>query len=375
MRVLYWTELFWPHIGGRELMSQMLIRAQKQRGMEFIVVASHSGLNLPDETDYEGTCVYRFPFQKALAERDLHSIEQIVRRVTVLKQAYAPDLIHLNSIEPGIFFQQLTASASAAPVLFTLHGMPFRASAHETLAARLLRSSAWVTSCSRAALDAACHQVPEIVSHSSVIPYGLDLPNLDPAPLPFQPPRLLCLGRVVAQKGFDLVLEALPGILDGCPETRVVIAGDGPARADLERRAGELHVSHAVEFVGWVDPDGVPALINSCTVVVIPSREHEGLPLVALQAAQMARPVVATAVGGVSELVVDRLTGALVPEQNVNALGEAVVSLLRHPDRAERMGMAARRRAQTDHSFERYSDEYACLYRRLGAQASIPAPQ
>jgi glycogen(starch) synthase len=198
---------------------------------------------------------------------------------------------------------------------------------------------------------------------------GRPVPDLIPTPLPQDPVRLLCLGRVVADKGFDLALSALSLLAERYPQIRLTIAGDGPARSDLEHQAAKLGLAHAVEFPGWVDPSRVPELINESTVVVIPSRWfQEGLPVVSMEAAQMARPIVATRVGGLPEAVVDQVTGLLVEREDHETLAEAIAYLVEHPEVSERMGQAGRQRARDLFSLERYVDEFEALYQRLGRE-------
>jgi len=96
----------------------------------------------------------------------------------------------------------------------------------------------------------------------------------------------------------------------------------------------------------------------------MPSRA-ESLPMVALQAAQMARPIVGTRVGGLPEVVIDQETGFLVDKENPEALANAIAFLLDHPKRATRMGQAARDRVQRDFSWERHVDAYDQLYKKL----------
>ena len=108
----------------------------------------------------------------------------------------------------------------------------------------------------------------------------------------------------------------------------------------------------------------VPALINTATMVVMPSR-REGLPLVALEAALMARPIVATRVGGLPEVVVHQQTGLLVEPENSDALAEAITFLLDHHETATQLGQAARQRAQEVFGWERCVDAYDALYRKL----------
>jgi glycogen(starch) synthase len=213
-------------------------------------------------------------------------------------------------------------------------------------------------------IEEAQRQVPEIVPRSSAIINGLAVPDLAPAPLPFDPPTLLCLGRLARQKGFDLALLALRSLVARVPGIRMVVAGDGPLRADLERLAAGLELGSAVRFTGWVEPQEVPALLNTATIVVMPSW-NEGLPLVAIQAAQMGRPIVATRVSGNPEVVDDGNTGLLIEPGDPGALADAIVSLLGDPAAAERMGAAARRRALELFTLDRCADEYFALYRQL----------
>jgi glycogen(starch) synthase len=141
----------------------------------------------------------------------------------------------------------------------------------------------------------------------------------------------------------------------------MTIAGDGPTRSGLQARAIMRGIDHAVDFIGWVAPEKVPSLINSFTLVLMPSRQ-DSLPLVALEAALMARPIVATRVGGLPEVVAHEETGLLVESENSRALASTVVFLLSHPDVAERMGERARARARRLFVWEQHVDAYDALY-------------
>src|SRR4029453_14080575 len=105
-----------------------------------------------------------------------------------------------------------------------------------------------------------------------------------------------------------------------------------------------LGLTDVVEFIGWVAPENVPALINTATIVVMPF-PLEQLGLLALEAAQMARPIVATRVGGLSEVVEQGQTGFLVDNENVNQVAEAIATLLERPELEIRMVKAPRHRA------------------------------
>jgi glycogen(starch) synthase len=193
------------------------------------------------------------------------------------------------------------------------------------------------------------------------------MPALKPELPSFSPPRLLCLGRAVSQKGFDLALAAFARLVPRFPGIRLTIGGDGKEKPSLEAMAHQLGVANSVEFRGWVQPEHVPELLSSHTLVLMPSR-FEPFGIVALQAAQMARPVVATRVGGLPEVVAAGETGLLVENGDVDGLVKAITVLLDDPERAVRMGQAARQRAQEKFSWDNFVDSYDSLYRRLLAR-------
>jgi glycogen synthase len=365
VRILFWSEGFHPQIGGAEVLAVRLIRALRERGYEFLAITRKDCDELPDESEHEGVSVYRFPFWAALAERSSDRVMRVRRDVAALKRAFRPDLVHVHQPGPSVVFLRQTAKVTPVPVLVTLHRTsPGRFVQPETVLGSTLRSATWVTACSAAVLSQARQQVPEIMPYSSVVRNSLDLPAVHREPLPFDPPRLLCLGRLVREKGFDVALTAFAALRERFPTARLVIAGDGIDRASLQEQAVSLGIASAVDFLGWVAPADVPALINSSTVVVMPSR-REGLPLVALQAAQLARPIVATGVGGLPEVIVHRQTGLLVEREDSQALAEAIGFLLDHPETARWMGEAGGRRGQDLFSWERHVQAYDALYQQL----------
>jgi glycogen(starch) synthase len=367
MRILIWQELFWPHVGGIEVLATKLIFALQQRGYEIIVVTRQDSLDLPKKATYQGIPVYRYPFWSNLTSGKLDQVMALRSQIAKLKRAFAPDLVHINSFGPSVLFHYDTTNAYAAPVLLTLHTayQPINAQSlgQDGLFRKTLRAASWVTCVSNAVFAHWCQLVPEIAAYSSVVYNGLVPPAIFPEPLPTDSPRLLCLGRLHPDKCFDLALKAFASVRDHFPRARLIIAGDGDERPVLERQVAEMGLDN-VEFVGWVVPGKIFELMNAATIVIVPSR-YEGLPTVALEAGMMARPVVATRVGGVPEIVVDRETGLLVDPGDWRALAAAIEFLLARPESATEFGQAARRRIQRLFNFERYIDDYDALYRKL----------
>jgi len=366
MRVLFWSNLFWPYIGGAEYFGAKLVLALRKRGYEFIVLTSHDYLDLPDKTDYGGIPVHRLPFLQTLRDRDATRFIEICQKVKKLKRNFKPALVHLNGISSTTVFYLRTRDVEPATSLVRINQelLPNQRREYETIFTQTLLSVGWAACVSSTVLKQASQLVPEIEGRSSVIYNGLEDPPFPPAPLSFETPCLLCVGRLVPAKGFDLALAAVAMIIEKFPNIRMLIAGDGPERRHLGQRVAQLGLSDIVEFLGLVEPEKVLALINRATLVLVPSR-HEGLPTVALQAALMARPVVATRVGGLMEAIIDRETGLLIGSGDSHGLAEAIAFLLSNPHVATKMGMAGRNRAQKRFLWHRCVDAYDALYRKL----------
>ena len=364
MRVLFWTPVFWPKIGGVEVHAGKFLPALRTRGYEFLVVTTRISSDQPESDQYQGIPIHRLAFWHHATRID--ELVQIRKKVTLVKRAFSPDLLHINAVDVGNFFHLVTADVAPAPLLVTLHGEWF--SRQNAVIQQTLRAADWVAGCSEAVLRKGRELAPEIISHSCVIYNGLEAPLLVPIILPFDPPQLLCLGRLSSEKGFDVALNAFGIILREFPEARLLIAGDGPARNELEQQAADLGIRRRVEFLGWVEPADVPALINTTTIVLMPSRQ-ESLPLVALEAGLMARPIVATRIGGLPEVVAHEQTGLIVESGDPRALADGAIYLLRERGLAIDFGQAARIRAQQLFSWASHIDCYDALYRKLITRA------
>ena len=366
MRVLFWTDQFWPLIGGVEVLATRFVSDMQQRGHELAVVTNHVGLNLSD--NYHGIPIYRFAFTEALVSQDVNLILEIRMKVGQLKKTFSPDLIHIASILPSVFFHLHTARYDQCPLLVTEQTLSQRAQHNaQTILKQILTTAQWIVGCSRCVLSELQQYMPEITSRSSVIYNGSDPPDLEPAPLPADPARLLCLGRLAPEKGFDVALRAMPMILDRHPQTQLLIAGEGPLRDELEQLTRNLALNRSVQFSGWVTPEKVPELMNKSTMVLVPSR-IESFGLVALEAAFMARPVVATVVGGLPEVVEHEKTGVLVEPEDADQLAHAAVDLLDNEKRMAQMGSDGRKLGIERFRWTRYLDAYETLYEKLTAK-------
>jgi len=370
VKLVFLQETFWPLIGGIEILSMRALLALRRRGYEPAVITSFAGSDLPARDEVMGIAVYRLPFRKALAGRNIEAVIQCRSELARLRRELCPDVIQVNFSGPSGYFLLATAAADDPPVVMAVrHPVDELATGDDALVNRLLRAATWVTGNSRSTLDAARRAVPEIDSRSSVILNGLRAPELVPAELAFDPPELLCLGRLIHDKGFHTAVQAFATIRQRFPTARLTIAGDGPARPDLEGQVRALGLEEAVRFTGWVNPEDVAATINRASIVLMPSRE-ESFGLVALESGLMGRPVVASRVGGLPEVVQHGETGLTVTRDDPQALAEAAIDLLEDPDLARRFGKAGRERGLATFSLDRYVDQYDALYCRLAGRGA-----
>jgi len=177
-------------------------------------------------------------------------------------------------------------------------------------------------------------------------------------------PRLLAVGRLTAQKGLDLLLDAGARLLPRFPDLRIAVAGTGPEGPRLVARARRQGLASTVRWLG--ERRDVAGLMAAADLVVIPSRA-EGLPYVALEALALGRPLIATAVGGLPELVRDGVEGRLVAPRDAAALADAIADALARPEVRREWGRRGRERVEESFHAREMGRATADVYRRLVA--------
>lgn len=204
------------------------------------------------------------------------------------------------------------------------------------------------------------------------IPTGVDLERFHPQPpdvslrkslgLGSQGPLVGAVTFLRPEKGMSVLIEAVRWLKKHFSSLECLIIGDGGEQPALLDRIRELGLEHCVHLVGF--REDVPALLAILDVVVIPSFE-EGIPQSLTQALAMERPVVASAVGGVPEVVQDGLSGLLVPARDPEILAKKIACLLHDPIAATRMGKVGRQVIQERYSMEHMLTQTEMVYRRL----------
>ena len=178
-------------------------------------------------------------------------------------------------------------------------------------------------------------------------------------------PLIGVVGRLTEQKGHRYLLEAFSQVIASLPSAHLLVAGDGKLRSALERQVARLRLMHHVTFAGW--RQDVAQVMSTMDVLAMPSL-WEGFGLVLLEAMAASRPIVASRVSAIPEIVAHGETGLLVPPQDVESLARALLALLSEPSRAHEMGQRGRRRLKEHFSVARMVEQTQAVYESLSNQ-------
>jgi len=185
----------------------------------------------------------------------------------------------------------------------------------------------------------------------------------DPLSMPNGPLRLVSIGRFAEQKGQMILIEAMETLRQTHPDIHLTLVGDGEMRGALEQAIDQHGLQQAVTLTGWLTEDQVRDELAAAHALVMPSFA-EGLPMVVMEAMASARPVIATYIAGIPELVLPGKTGWLVPAGDVSALVGAVQALVEtSPDTRAAMGLAGRERVLVRHDVDQEAGKLAAHFR------------
>jgi len=227
------------------------------------------------------------------------------------------------------------------PVIYTEHNSPDPKIHQEILNApmNLAHVLIAVSQAGRAGLIEVGHASRPI----EVIPYSVDsLSWPPPARKPNPNIIMTCVARLAQQKGHENLLAAMPSVLEQVPQARLVLAGAGPLRQNLEDQVKALNLHNQVQLIGSITRADLPNLLANADIFVL-SSHWEGLPIALIEAMSAGKALVVTRVGGNPELVVDGQNGLVVPPADPLALAAALVALALDYPRRQAMGEASRR--------------------------------
>ena len=164
------------------------------------------------------------------------------------------------------------------------------------------------------------------------------------------------------KKYFKYLIESIPEIIETLPQSKILIAGDGPLRAEMEALGERLKIGKNIIFAGF--RSDIKEILSALDLLVIPSLS-EGFPMVTLEAMAMAKPIVATNIDGITEQITDGVDGILVPPKNPSALAKAAIRVLNDRKLATTIGLSARKRVEQEFSVEKMVSETEKVYLSL----------
>jgi glycosyltransferase involved in cell wall biosynthesis len=176
--------------------------------------------------------------------------------------------------------------------------------------------------------------------------------------------RIVSVGHLHAQKGHDVLIEGMTEITREIPEAKLLIIGDGPQKAALKQLVQELQLSNSVDLLGSMPPDEVIETLKGAHVFALASN-WEGFGIAVIEAMASGKPVVATDVEGLRDVVKDGSTGFLVPRGEPGPLAEKIILLLRNPDLRLQMGREGRKRVEVLFSLDNMMVGLETMYRDL----------
>lgn len=293
-----------------------------------------------------------------------------VRRIREIIATEEIDLIHSHGYKSDIY-AWLAARRLQLPIMATSHLWTQQTLAirfYEFLDGLVLRRFQAVAAVSQR-IAGALRQAGIAEQKISVIDNGIDLSPFDSAApvlkseLQAGDRRLIgTVGRLTGQKGMEYFLAAAQKLLREFPDLMFAIVGDGPDRQKLERMARELQIEKSVHFTGA--RSDMASVYASLDVFVLASIA-EGMPMALLEAMASGRPVVATAVGAVPQIVAFGTTGMLVRPKDPAELANAIASLLRHADLSERVARNGQTAVRKQFSSQVMTEKYCRLYAHL----------
>ena len=316
-----------------------------------------------------GAAVHELPMRRGISPAA--DAQSLVRLVRVIRGA-RPDVIHAHSSKAG-FLARVAGALCRVPVVYTPHVFPFLMECGQDVRCLywiLERSVRWATAALIAVSEEEVREARRLgyakervfLVRNGVAPEGA-------APAAVREAgtlRVGFFGRLTRQKGPDLLLEAVPDIVAHLPHVRFAFYGDGEQAEPLRRRAAELQLEGVVSFRGLCPQGEAQARMRETDVVVLPSR-WEGCPYVALEAFAAGVPLVAAAVGGVPDLVQSGVNGVLVPPDDSEALCDALLGLLREPQRRARLVEHGRETARA-FTVDGMAAAVAEIYRRVAGR-------
>ena len=375
-----------------------LLRRLRARGHEIDVLASsYRGLG---DQDLGGIRVHRFRYFPARWERLTHEETAPDRmgrsplyaimpvfflaagmwRARSLARHHRYDVVHVHWPMPMALLGWAARRGRAMPMVTTFYGIELRwVQSRLPFLKWLVRWAARASAQSVAISSYTARELHKLVDVPiEVIPYTAELspPSAASAGARAGERSILFVGRLIERKGVRHLIRALGTVRRHTP-ARLLVVGDGPERSRLEQVAREMGVAEHVEFRGRVTDEELRQAYDAANVFVLPSvrdarQDTEGLGVVLLEAMNYSVPVIASEIGGITDIVQHDRTGLLVPPGDEAALAKALLRLLLDPALSRTLGEAGRQRLHDAFNWERIVDRWEQVYTRVLTRPTAP---
>lgn len=377
MNVALFPSAFHPHFGGVEELSRQLAHELRRRGNTPFILTNRWPKSLPATEEFEGLPIQRYVMR--VPERTWRqSMGAALFGRTTLNQMcedleqHKADVLHVQCVSSNAYYALRAKRRMKLPLVVTLQGEltmdSSRLFQRSAFARQLLRDALTqadaITACSAKTLADGEEFFGEAFgARGSVIFNGAAVGDFTQVEAPVRSrPYILAVGRLVKQKGFDVLIRAF--VQSEIRTHDLLIAGDGTERSSLEELAGALEAGERVQFLGRTDRALTARLFQGCSFFVIPSRSDEGLPVVIAEAMAAGKAIIGTRVGGVPEAVIDGVNGLLIEKEDVSGLSSALQQMECDRELRNRLGSSGSKRSNC-FSWPVITGQYEEVYRSV----------
>jgi len=398
MKILLVPYLYLPNIGGTQITVSNLASEFKRKGHYVEIIAHKSPKELPKFEVINGIRVNRvfftFPNKKIKYfigfilrfPRTLISMISIIQRIK-------PDVINMHLLDTNSFYVLLMKLIFRIPVVAFIRGGDIPNLHRQSYFVRfvikkLLEKSDYVLSNSKYMFNESIKVFPFISAKGSVVNNGINLSNSISREIKnikkYSDPFIFSAGRLIYQKGFDILIRAFKIIHDESPNNiSLKIAGNGPDKESLFELTKKLGLNDKVEFLGELNRNEITYYYNECEFFVLTSRCAEAFGNVCLEAIAAGKPVIASDVGGVGEIIQNEINGFLIKpiriiqrnakmeqlyEIDERSLASMIKRLIDNPTERRLMGEKGREIAVNNFSWDKIEERYEKVFKMLLSQ-------
>lgn len=379
-------------VGGTEMHTLAVAKSLAEAGYEASVCAYYESDPVMVRQFKEANVPVRLLGLRRGRGRNVRRMPRLAAALARLIWREQPDFVHVQYMAPGLVPVLVARMLSRAKLIVTVHVPGHHYGSRLWLPRSVVARLADAFLCVSQAAERSFFGTSAVFDEQLLrrgrkhfaIPNAVDLEEAD-RPVSKEELAELCsklgiagcavvgmVSRLSPEKGPQDLIAAAPRIFQEIPEARLLIVGDGASRSDLQRQAASLGIAGRIIWAGRLPKQDVYRHLKLMDVVVAPSH-FEGFGLATAEAMAMSKPVVASDIDGLREVVVQNQTGLLTPVEDSPALASAVIELLRSPQLRSRFGQAGRERVELEFSLDVFANRHVRLYAALAGAAPVSA--